>query len=478
MSKRNGVRASAVRVVVAGAVHVVLVFLLGSVALAAAQYEIDVNVDWDGGTFAGTAHVTAENNTLRSIDELVFRLFPNDDVIYGGASLRVAEVSVAGEAVEIGVQSDATVLPILLPVSLPPGQTVGVTLNFHGTAGPSTLDAPAGTAGYGILTKNPRSLVLTAFYPILAVLDDGGWQTDPTCGFGDALWSEAADYSVTVTTTETLAPAASGRLLSSQTEDGLSVHRFAAESARDFSLVLMRGYEESELQSGSQTLRAWFTPSERTAAQRTLELASRALELFARRIGPLPFDEIEFVEVPLHRAAGVEFSGVILVASSYALRPFDPFYDIIVSHEMAHQWFYAVVGNNPSASPWLDEGLATYLSNVFLEETSSEEAREVEVRTWQDKYRSARSLYPDLAVGDAACSFPTASIYSSYVYDGGAWFLHAVRNEIGDDAFFAALSAYYDIGGIGTEDSLFEAFEDACDCDLAALFESFGFGVE
>jgi hypothetical protein len=457
-----------------------ILLILGTAAAGAPRYEIRLTVDWDSGAFGGNASVTVENTSPTAIGEVIFRLFPNNASLYGNAFLRVTEARLGGETLEIGASPDPTVLPVILPSPLSPTQTISLVLRFDGRAGASTLYADKSVTGYGILTKNPQSLVLTAFYPILAVLDENGWSTGSTCGIGDTLWSDAADYVVTVTASSAVAPAASGRLVASRDEAGLAVHRFVADSARDFSLVLTLGYEERELQTAGKTLRTWFSPSAGAAAERTLTTASEALAIYGNRIGPLPFDEIDFVEVPLRAAAGVEFSGLILISSVYAPRPFDTFYDIIVSHELAHQWFYDVVGSDPVSEPWLDEGLATYLSNVFLESTRGEEVADGEVRRWQSAYASMQTTFPDLAIDDSSCRFPTSSVYASVVYDVAAWFHHTVRHEIGENAYFSALSDYYadNAGGIASTDDLLGAFERACACDLSELFEIFGFARE
>ena len=298
----------------------------------------------------------------------------------------------------------------------------------------------------------------------------------PACSVGDRLWGEAADYAVTLRTTRDVTPAATGRLLSSVDQDGLAVHHFQANSARDFSLVLMQGYEEGERQWGGGTLRSHFPPAGRSASERTLMLAYEAFELFESAIGLLPFREIEIVSVPLHRAAGVEFTGLILVSELHARQPDDLLYDIILSHEMAHQWFYSAVGNDPVSEPWLDESLATFLSNLFIQQSRGTEDALRERLRWQGSYQRAQRAAPTMEIDRPACAFGSSSIYSGFVYDGGAWFLHNVRDEIGDEAFFAALRVYYaaNTGGIGRKSSLLASFEDACACDLSDLYRAFG----
>jgi len=447
--------------------------------LGGPSYEIDLDVAWDTGTFAGTLRVTTENATSAPLDELVFRLFPNDAAIYGEAWLEVLGVSAGGTPLSIRAQSNSTVLPAILPSPLEPGQTTSLVLQFHGQAGGSPETVTDGSTGYGILTRNDRSFVLTAFYPILAVVDDTGWRIGETCGLGDALWAESSDYDVTVSTSPAAAPAATGRLLSSVSEEGagLAIHRFRATAVRDFALVLTQGYAQAELQTGSHTLRSWFSPTEEAATERTLTIASQSVSVFERRIGPLAYEEIDLVGVPLHRAAGVEFSGLILLSSARARNPSETFYEILVSHEMAHQWFYASVGNDPTLHPWLDEGPATYLSNLYLEEAGDPAAAAFEVRDWQQTYGRIRHSHAHLSIGEPTCRFARSTAYGAYAYSGGAWFLHSIRQVIGDDAFFEGLSSYYAMffERIATPSDLFDAFDLAAGYPLHDVYETFGF---
>lgn len=460
-----------------GLVTASVVFWGAMSSSAAPSYEIDLAVDWASGTFSGTATVIAENETGEAIDSLLFRLFANDPSIYGDASVSVSRISAAQRVIESAVQSSPTVLSVPLPDPLEPGQTVSLVLDFAGNAAPSPLEADRSRTGYGILAKNDDSLVLSAFYPILAPREVDATSLAAICSVGDLLWGEAANYSVTLRIGRDITPAASGTLVASRQDGDHAVHLFDAAGARDFTLVLTRGYEEVELQSGSTILRAFFTPSHRAASVRAIELASDAFNLYEQRIGPLPFDEVDIVEVPLQRVAGVEFSGLILVSAAYTASPLDLFYDIILSHEMAHQWFYVAVGNDPSTSPWLDEALATFLSNLFLAEYRGEAAASAEVSRWQRSYENAQQAYPQLTIADPACFFPaSSSAYGAFVYDGGAWFLMRLRDTLGDEVFFKALSTYYldNRGGIGSEQTFLAAFESACDCSLAELYRTFG----
>jgi aminopeptidase N len=172
----------------------------------------------------------------------------------------------------------------------------------------------------------------------------------------------------------------------------------------------------------------------------------------------------------------VEFSGLILVGEQYAERPSDTFFTIIISHEMAHQWFYAGVGDDAIEHPWLDEGFATYLSYEFLYRYSSPAVAEAQRGTWRDTYQRAQQEWPHLTINDPTYAYPNSSIYSAFVYSGGATLLSTLRAELGDDLFYQAIQTYYKrfLHRIAIPSDLFGAFEDACGCDLDALLSPFG----
>jgi len=465
-----------VRQSIARALPLATALLISTCAAASPIYSLDVDIDWDAGTFAGTLDLAFGNDADEPLDRIALNLFANDATLYGAASLVVLDAFVDGVPIPLPPeQTDSTRLPIALPIPLTAGQTASLVTHFVGRTAPSPDESGPGESGYGILTKNRDSLVLTAFYPILAV--ERAPSGEGSCGIGDRLWSEAADYAVTVRADASLVPASTGDLIASERSDGLATHVFEATSARDFSLVLTRGFEEAVLQSGSKTLRSHFPSDQRDASERALLLAVQSWELYESRIAPLPFEEIEIVSVPLQRVAGVEFTGLILVSTSYAQRPNDLIYDIILSHEMAHQWFYAAVGNDPTAEPWLDESLATFLSNIHLETYRGSTSALSERARWARTYGAAQRATPELSVGDSSCAFPSSSAYSSFVYDGGALLLQTIRTEIGDPSFFDGLTSYYEAhtGDIGTSASLFEHLEQASDSVLDATLGSFGF---
>lgn len=451
-----------------------LVASVSASAVAETRYVLSLDVDYDSGTYEGTLAVTCENPTPEPLSEVFFRLYPNAATLYSGASVEILNARVGDTPVETTLYVDDTALLVPLPQPLPPAQTVSVTLALRGRAS-LRLDAnPPVTHEYGILTKTPHALVLTSFYPLLAPYLDEGWALDPVGGIGDALFSEASSYEVTLRVDRLPTPIGSGFLVDATPDGDTVVYRFVADHARDFSLVLVSdGRVPRRASVGGVSVRVWFAPNHSIAAARALDRAREAVTLYSDLLGLLPYDEIDVVEVPLQHIGGVELTGLVLLSETYTGAPYDPFFDILVSHELAHEWFYAAVGNDPVETPWLDEGLVTYLSNVFLAEAVSPAVAAAERDRWARSAALASSTHPEIPVTAPLYAFPDSSTYSALAYSGAACELEAIRRRIGDDAFFAALSDYYrtSLFTIAAPPDLRRSFEAACGCAIdGALF--------
>jgi aminopeptidase N len=103
----------------------------------------------------------------------------------------------------------------------------------------------------------------------------------------------------------------------------------------------------------------------------------------------------------------------------------------LAAHELAHQWFYGLVGNDQARDPWLDEGFATYAQAV-VDDTPGEYGI-------GDVPRTLRGKLGDPMI---AWSGRGPQAYYTGVYVQGAATLLAARERIGAGPFDAAVRAY------------------------------------
>ncbi len=431
------------------------------------QYAIEAEIDAATGTILGEQTIIFTNATLEALDDVFFRLFPNADY-YGEGGLTVRDVTVDGQAVAIPEQDgDPTVLRIPLAETLAAGEEIEITMAFE-------TDVPADTEGsYGILNRDSTSgtWVLADWYPILAGYEpETGWRLDPPTSFGDPTFGDVALYDVTLDTPSDWEMVSSGSAVSMD-DDGL--HHWIAGPARDFSLVANAGGLIARGDVAGTQLTVYASAEMEPAAEIILETAIAALTVYGEFLGAYPYRELDVVATPLAGAVGVSWAGIIFldVAEFDLSQSGSDALAFTVAHEVGHQWWGGIVGVNSNDHTFMTEGLTNALTVIFLEESQGEEAAVAAVR------RHIAGPYLDLLdrSGDQVVDVPIAEGQhgrGAIWYGKAALGFLAIRQEIGDEAFFAALESYARTFAqrIAEPSDLLAAFEHASGEDLDDLW--------
>ena len=181
-----------------------------------------------------------------------------------------------------------------------------------------------------------------------------------------------------------------------------------------------------------------------------LRADGRDARLLLQVFGPYPFD-VYGVVVPDANTEGsamenqtISLFGRDTLERSMSERPYG---EMFVAHELAHQWFGNSVTLERWKDVWLNEGFATYASWLWFEHELGDKGMEAWV---VDAYDSLRSE-DETAPGDPGVE----GLFGVAVYERGGLTLHALREAIGDDRFFAILREWVSenaYGNVGTED--------------------------
>jgi hypothetical protein len=430
-----------------------------------ACYQLSLELQPDLPGYQGTETITFTNLTGQPLAHIVLRTYPNAEVIYGG-SLQVSEAFVDGEPVQPEViLPDQTAVRLPLAAELSPGHSVKIDLRFEGRLPDDLADAPSAYGVYNA-SSSPRSLSLANWYPILAEWQAGDWQAQAVSGLGDAVVSTIALYEVRVHAPQDWLVVTSGR----EIEPGF----FVTGPMRDFMLVASPEYEVAEQEIDDLRLRMFSLPGGTARASEALQATTRAMELFEERFGAYPYNELDIVSLPLNLALGVEYPGLFSLKDTlFDSRSDQPWLlNLVAAHEAAHQWWYALVGNDVLENPWQDEALATYSSLLYQEvyEPANYQGTLAAYQRTVDQVVAAAEN-PDFTRSVRAFA-DQPTLYGPLVYQRGALFYMALREEIGSQAFFKALQSYYQAQQYQLADpqTLLLAFENACDCDLDDFF--------
>lgn len=425
----------------------------------APYYEMDLVLNGDLADYSGQQTVRYRNNESVSLEEVAFILFPQ---MLGG-ELTVSDTTVDGVPAQSTLDDGLPVLKVPLPAPLAPHEGVDLGLHFSGRIADST------SINFGVQAYSDGVLALAHFYPTVPVYGEHGWDVEIPPPSGDVTFNDAAFYWVNVDAPADLVIVASGIEIARKSDDDRQLVTFAAGPARDFYLAAAPDFEEHGLQAGDVDVRLYAGPEQEDAAEPVLAYAAGALEIFGRRFGPYPYTELDIVGTPT-QALGIEYPGVVALAERI-LEPGDPRLEATVVHEIAHQWFYNLVGNDQLDEPWLDEALAQYATLLYFEDTYGKDGgtafRQDLERRWD---RVERATIP---VGLPVGAYSGLE-YGAIVYGRGPLFLDELRVELGDKSFEAFLREYVRrfAWGIATTEGLKAEAEAAAGHGLTPLFES------
>ncbi len=400
---------------------------------AAPRYTINATVDPRTASLNGRLELRYTNTTGASLPDLIFQLLPNARSIYGGGSLTVTAAQRDGLPIPFNLTQKGIVLHLPLDPPLDPGTAATIQLDFNATLPRHCRQ------GYGIFSQLGTITSLAGWYPTLTLYQNG-WQTPEIPRVGDAILADIGLFEVNLRIPADYQLASTGTVLERRLEDGSAVWHIVSGPARDFAVALSRQFEHRQTVIDGVTLNYYTLPTGRAglSAARAQEMIAEAYTAYTRRFGPYPANELDVVDTAV-TIGGYEFSGMIFV--EYRQRLSSPGnYRYLLVHEIAHQWWYHLVGDNQITEPWLDEGLASYSAALYMEETYGKASGDGMLAAWKSSYGLRSPKQPPL--NTPATSFSNWTSYRTTVYSHSALFIDTLRKELGDETFFSLLQTY------------------------------------
>lgn len=398
------------------------------VGAGAPRYDIDLAVDPANAHITGQERVRYTNTEDVALGELYLRLFPATPS-YGG-DMTVGRLLLDGEPVAPALELEGSAVRVPLQPELEPGDVITLEVDFE-IGVPTTNEA-----GYAQFAYVDGVMALPNAYPLIPVYDDEGWNVEIAPGYGDAVYSDVASYHVSVSAPATMTLVASGSC--ANPEPGL--WDCSAASMRDFTLVLGEEYERVSQVAAGAPVNSYYEPEHEMGGRMTLRIAADAVEVFSSLFGPYPYGELDVVETPT-LAGGIEYPGLVVIAQR--LYSESDRLEWVVVHEVGHQWWYAVVGNDQVDEPWLDEALVQYSTLLYYEMLyGSETAADILERDFERAHEMLEQTGADMPVGLPVAAYEPR-LYGPVVYQKGPLYFQALRERVGDEAFFDILRTYY-----------------------------------
>lgn len=436
-------------------------------------YHLDLNINEDLIHISGQEEVRYTNQESIALDEIYFHLMPN----YLGEEMKISAVQVSGADVDYSLEKQKTVLHIPLETPLGIGKSLIVKIDFQTTV-PIELET-----NYGILASTEGILSLAHAYPMIAVYDDEGWNIDIPSAQGDVTYLDMSFYLVRVNAPKDLVLVASGNEITHQSTNERQVALYAAAPARDFYLAASEGYVHIQEDFGDYVINSYAPADLEKGAQMAMDAAAASIDLFSKKFAPYPYTEFDIVSTPT-LALGIEYPGMTAInidlfdlSANFGGTPASIYLESTVVHEVGHQWFYHLVGNDQLDEPWLDESLTQFITwQYYLDQYGANGgagfAQALDSR-WD------RVDHAEVPLGLPVSAYQDAE-YSAIIYGRGAFFFEALEDEMGEEAFDAFLADYTQSQAwdIASTESLREIAEKHCDCDLEDLYATWIYPVE
>ncbi len=314
------------------------------------------------------------------------------------------------------------------------------------------------------------------WYPIICEFDGSDFDTTPYYSTGDPFYSRVANYEVELTYPSEYKMCSTG-MATQSTNSGKTTSKISAKAVRDFAVCLSNDSAKISKRVGDVEVTYMGYENDSDLAE-NLEISALALEYFNKTFGNYPYSTLAVVKTPFIYG-GMEYPNIVFISD--AIDDADEMKKVIV-HEIAHQWWYSLVGNNEAKEAWLDESLAEYSVALFFKNNPKFNIK------YDDIVSSAVSsylLYVDVIStirGDVNTKmnlkineYQNDYEYSYMVYVKGIIMFDELSKAVGENKLISGLKKYFQNNKfkIATKSDFYEAFDNACHKDLNGFFEGY-----
>ena len=417
------------------------------------EYEMDLTLDTEANTVGGHVVIKFYNDSSDTWKELCLRDYPS---LFDKADVYAKQSKSGGGITEIINMKDSRTGD--LKVRREDGDASAVWLNLDEELNPGKFM----TLSYDFKTMIPNNADrfgfsndiynVTNFYPILAEYVDGEWSHAGYITVGECFYSEISDYKVRLTVPDDYKVASTGERVLSSPKDGKLTYRFEAAYVRDFVFCASKSFANEQRNCDGVIVNLFYNkenPPEKDmspVSDVAFTTAENSLKAFGEAFGKYPYKELDIVITP-NAAGGMEYPNLVIIADYVCHRDikmyedFDQL-DIVLCHEIAHQWFMGIVGSNSGVEPWLDESLASYAEIVYYEYLGGEKEKN-HIYGLSKNERSITKNWKDKDKLDAAYSeFVNDISYTRLIYSEGKAVLYQMEEILGREKFHGIIRGY------------------------------------
>ncbi|MBN2587615.1 MAG: M1 family metallopeptidase [Candidatus Fermentibacteraceae bacterium] len=435
-----------------------------------ADYDMDVVLVPDSFLIRGSSSITFTNGASFPVDTLWLHLYPNayrdhetpfgrDLDAVGRYGFRASGedhrgwVDLSGWAMNgspVEVHVDDCLGYVSMEEPLRPGETVSLEGGF-------TVHVPSFWSRMGHAGDTYQ---ITQWYPKMCVLDESGWHLGRYHWAGE-FYSDFGDYSVRVTVPSRFVTAATGSVQETvfSGDSTLRTDRWAAENVHDFVWSSSPDYTLREhtftypeqLGASSVSVHLVLLDDDPEHWDDVPAVIDSTLLYYGEWYVPYPYADLWVVEPVVLMAGGMEYPQFVF---SGAEIPMTRALEMVTAHEIGHQWFYGMLGNDEVDEAWLDEGMNTFSELRYMERRHGFQGNMTTTPDWFLEVSDQEMTLLTYATGASGCEREPVLSDATSAGDGShstgftyyskpALFLRMLRRQTGEDDFDIIMSTYF-----------------------------------
>ena len=464
------------------------------------NYKINVSLNDKKHSLSASIEIEYINRSSDTLTEIWFHLWPNaykdrnsalckQMLENGDASLYFAKEEERGYIDSLqftasdeiiswsydSLNKDIALLQLKNP--LLPGNRVIIKTPFY-------VKLPS--ASFSRLGHIGQAFAITQWYPKPAVYDQQGWHAMPYLNQGE-FYAEFGSFDVSITLPKNYVVGATGdcqtqteidwmnklskepdnfndSLLFPPSSKEFKTIRYTQTKVHDFAWFADKRFHvrtgKAILPNSGNEVTTWalFTNSEPHLWKNAVRNMNDALYHYSALVGEYPYQQCTAIDGTIAAGGGMEYPNITIIGKTY-----DPFlFDIVVAHEVGHNWFQGILGSNERNHPWMDEGMNSFMEALYVMKKyppyqygNLNEMSSIGIasnlfgtnqfnfkQTGHFEYQLATSIFTDQAIENKAVDFSSLN-YGIVAYKKTAIAFNYLQNYLGDSLFFIGMQNYF-----------------------------------
>jgi hypothetical protein len=469
------------------------------------DYRISVKLDDKTHRLYGELAFDYLNNSQSTLDSLYIHVWPNaykngnsalaEQLEGEGKKLSMIDTAKLGgmSALDFKINGSAVswsfhpkhedIVLIKLAQPLAPGKQLTLTTPF-------IVKIPSGSISR--LGHIGQSYQITQWYPKPAVFDHKGWHPIPYLNQGE-FYSEYGSFDVSITVPKNYVVGATGVLqnasetsfldsLAQDTKTRISeiialpggnlrdsfppsasewkTLRYVQDKVHDFAWFTDKRYKvlkgSVKLPESGRNVTTWalFTPANAANWQNAIEYINDGTYYYSKWNGDYPYAAVTAVDGTISAGGGMEYPMITVIGNASSARELE----VVIVHEVGHNWFYGILGSNERQHGWMDEGMNTanemrYVATKYPDNQDMSDmvlGGKLHLNDL-DHHDMGDVFYRFLAVVDAdqpiethSADFSSAN-YGAIMYQKTGLIFQYLRSYLGDELYDQCMHRYYEL---------------------------------